>query len=127
MSKKMKSIQGIYVVMADNGVGEFLWLKDNDDPIPVCGSNVYSLMDKKDLNPIMSGELFSEFCKWAEDFKNNVPVLEEAVSFDWEAFNKRGIELAKTLKSEWGDEITVRYVRPSQDPDRKKLEYIEVK
>lgn len=112
--------------MADNGVGEFLWYKEDDSPIPVCGANVYSLMDRNDTNPIMSEKLFSEFCEWADGYCKNIPVVGEAVEFDWEEFNNKGMALAKRLKYEWGDEIVVRYVRPPEDPVRKRLEYAEV-
>ena len=112
--------------MADNGVGEFLWYKDDDTPIPVCGANVYSLMDKGDPDPMMSKELFAEFCEWAEFYLRNIPVINEGVSFDWESFNQTGISLAKRLKSELGEAIAVRYVRPSDDPSKKKLEYKEI-
>jgi hypothetical protein len=30
----------------------------------LCGDNVYSLMDKHDLDPIMSKTLLSDFCEW---------------------------------------------------------------
>ncbi|HEC15722.1 MAG TPA: hypothetical protein ENI99_03985 [Sedimenticola sp.] len=108
----MKPEPGIYVVMADNGVGEFLWFKEEDSPIPVCGSSVYSLMDRTDHDPIMSRELFLDFCRWAEDYIKNVPGSLEDGSFDMDAFNRRGMALARRLKAEWGDEFVVRYVRP---------------
>ena len=112
--------------MAGNGVGEFLWYKEDDSPIPLCGANVYSLMEKSDPDPIMSIALFAEFCEWAEEYLRSVPGIDEAVDFDWVAFNEKGMALAKRLKSEWQDEIVVRYVRPAEDPSRIKMEFTEV-
>lgn len=123
----MKPDQGIYVVMADNGVGEFLWYKDNDAPIPLCGANVYSLMDRSDPDPIMSSALFSDFCEWCEEYLRNTLLIEVPINFNWVAFNEQGMALAKRLKSEWGDEIVVRYVRPPEDPGRKRMEFTEFK
>jgi hypothetical protein len=122
----MKPNRGIYIVKADNGVGEFLWYKEDEAAIPVCEGNVYSLMDKGDPDPIMSGELFSDFCKWAELFQASFSIEGEPVGFDWVEFNDLGLGLAKRFKSEWGDQISVRYVRPSQDPGRKRLEFTEI-
>lgn len=118
----------IFVVMADNSLGEFLWCReDNEDPLPLCGSNMYSLMDRDDPDPIMSIELFRDFCFWAELYLVYVPTNDDVFDFDWDDFNKKGLELAQRLKAELGRDIKVRYVKPPDDPNRNRTEFTEIR
>lgn len=118
----------VYTVMADNGVGEFLWHKDDGDPSPPVGPNLYSLMDERDPETIMSTKLFHEFCDWARWYMSTEPCyypLEER-DIDWDRFNREGMRLATCLKAELGSKATVVYVKAWDDPTEEKYGYIEI-
>ena len=112
-----------YTVMADCGVGEFLWLKKENDECLV-GANVYTLMDVRyiyadDDNLIMSMELLNQFAQWAKVYMaGQVDDRMDPRNIDWGEFNAEGLRLAKMLKSELGDSANVQYVKAWDDPGR---------
>lgn len=115
-----------YSVMADCGVGEFLWRKEGEYLEPGVGANVYSLMDAgcQGVPSEMSQALFAEFCEWAKWYMSGLPEnYANPMNLDWDAFNREGLRLAKRLKVELGETAHVRYVRAWDDPDRDRDRY----
>ena len=113
-----------YTVMADCGVGEFLWSKKESD---ICGvrANVYSLMDvncihEDDDDLIMSMDLLRRFAQWAKWYMAaQSTYMMEPPNIDWNSFNSEGIELTNALKIELGNTANVQYVKAWDDPDGK--------
>ena len=113
-----------YTVMADCGVGEFLWTKDNNEKCLV-GANVYTLMDVRyiyadDDNLIMSMELLNQFAQWAKVYMDGqADDIMDSRNIDWDKFNAEGLRLTKMLKCELGDSAKVQYVKAWDDPNSK--------
>lgn len=107
----------VYTVMADCGVGEFLWKKKADET-GLVGSNYFSMMDHADYQDLISEGLFNKMWDWAKEFMDSQPDdLFAPWQVDWEQFHARGMELARLLKEELGDTAYVQYVRPYEDPN----------
>lgn len=107
----------VYTVMADCGVGEFLWKKETDETC-LIGGNHFCMMDSADGQDLISEGLFNKMWDWAKEFMDGQPDDFFAPwQIDWDQFNARGIELARLLKEELGDTAFVQYVRPDEDPD----------
>jgi hypothetical protein len=105
-----------YTVMIGNGVGEFLWRKERDDPSKGVGGNLYSLMEEWLVPEEFSAELFRAFCEWARWWMSTDPQnWDNPRELDFAAFNKRGIDLARRLKHELGPESAVFYWPATQD------------
>jgi len=127
ISAQKNTPKGIYTIYADFGVGEFLWYKDETET-PLIGGNMYSLMDQYYEDTIMSPVLYQAFRDWAELYMGIYKNIRDTNNeYDWDAFNKKGMQLAKKLKLELGDAVIVRYVKPDLDPQRVRGEYIEIK
>jgi hypothetical protein len=47
-------------------------------------------------------------------------------AFNWSAFHRQGMALAKRLKQELGDRARVVYAKPVEDPDYKTEEQVEI-
>jgi hypothetical protein len=103
-----------YTVMADNGVGEFLWARRSTDPEGYL-ANSASLMDEGAGHKAMSRELFDEFCRWATRYMDWDRKKHEE-EMDWDSFNAEGRRLAVRLKAEVGPLVKVRYCRAYDDP-----------
>lgn len=107
----------VYTVMADCGVGEFLWKKEPNDKCLV-GYNYFSMMDDADDQDLISEGLFTKMWDWAKEFMDGKPDdCLDPWQIDWDQFNARGIELTRLLKEELGDTAYVQYVRSDEDPD----------
>ena len=110
-----------YTVMADCGVGEFLWRRDSADVDGGVGSNCGSLFNESYVPPGISAALYSEFFAWARWYMKAMPGYgHEGWLIDWDAFNQEGIRLAHRLKDELGDSAQVQYIHAFYDPDRDK-------
>jgi hypothetical protein len=109
-----------YTVMADYGVGEFLWIRRCTDPEGYL-ANAASLMDMGSGHKAMSRELFDDFCKWATRYMDwsryiNWGREQHQREMDWGEFNAEGRQLAVRLKAEVGPLVKVRYCRAYPDP-----------
>ena len=103
-----------YIVMADCGVGEFLWYRRSTYP-EGYRTMAGSLMQVGDGNERMSRDLFEEFCQWARwymawDWER------QSARMDWDRFNAEGVRLAERLKAEAGPLVKVMYCRAYPDP-----------
>lgn len=106
----------MYAVMADCGVGEFLWVAHGTED-GRAGANVLSLMNEPEDQDTMSDGLFWKFVDWAREYMNGQPaVWGQPWDIEWEPFNTRGMELTRQLKEELGSSADVRYLRPFMDP-----------
>ena len=119
-----KSTMITYTVMADCGVGEFLWTKDENEECLV-GVNVYSLMDvncihEDDSDLIMSMALLNQFAQWVKDYMDGqADDIMDSRNIDWDKFNAEGLRLTKMLKCELGDSANMQYVKAWDDPNSK--------
>lgn len=118
----------VYTVMADCGIGEFLWVKTpaymtQYPGEAAVGANRFGLMDyRDDCSDVMSPALFDKFTEWAKWYMAGQPEdWEEPWDIDWESFNKEGQKLAGMLQAELGNSATVRYFRAWNDPARELL------
>ena len=103
-----------YIVMADFGVGEFLWYHRSAYP-EGYRTNAGSLMDVGQGNKRMSRELFEEFCPWARWYMA-WDRERQSIDMDWDRFNAEGMRLAERLKAEAGSPVKVMYCRAQPDP-----------
>jgi hypothetical protein len=103
-----------YTVMADCGVGEFLWIHRCTDPKGYV-ANAASLMDQGTGHKAMSRELFDDFCTWANRYMEWEREKHQR-EMDWESFNAEGRRLAVRLKGEVGALVGVEYCRAYLDP-----------
>jgi hypothetical protein len=108
--------------MIDEGIGDFLWVKDSKDTSSNVGSSTFGLSDiiyhlkhKEKLEPYISLELLDEFRKWVEYFYKYLFEVESNIE-KWHDFNNKGIELSKKLKQEFGNSTNVQYVKYWEDP-----------
>jgi hypothetical protein len=102
-----------YTVMADCGMGEFLWFHRFTDPDGYL-SNAASLMDLGG-HKAMSRELFDDCCEWARRYMAWDREQHQR-EMDWDDFNAEGRQLAARLKAEVGPLVGARYCRAYPDP-----------
>ncbi len=128
-------VREVYTVMADNGLGEFLWHKEDESPSPKFGSIFYSLADEikpnfeddiDDLNLVMSLYLFRDFCRWVRWYLDSTDNIFEPPNINWEEFNEEGLRLALLLKIELGNSKQVVYAKTSDDPTNDKESFVEI-
>lgn len=81
------------------------WLgRQGQRELGICvGSN--STWSGEDIIP---DELLGEFAVWHSDFEKSYPTD----SYDWDAFEKRGIALAKRLRGHLPDDMPLYYLEP---------------
>jgi hypothetical protein len=109
----------VYIVMADCGIGEFLWYRRNISPSG-C-SNLGCLMDKEDTTGRISVGLWGELRRWAlwymelSDHKD-WSTGKHTIEVDWDRFNAEGLRLARALRAECGADVSVEYCRAHDDP-----------
>ncbi len=118
-----------YTVMADCGVGEFLWRRRSDKPgPPYVGGNLYSLMDERCSPPDeMTAELFAAFCQWARWYMSTDSHNTEIPrNINWVEFNAEGKRLAQRLKRELGNSALVVYAKAWDDPTKNEGRYSEI-
>ena len=109
----------VYTVMADDGIGGFLWNKDDEDRALVGGS-YFDLMDRADNQDLISKQLFNEFVQWSKAYMKAQPRDRTQVTLlDWNAHNAEGKRLAANLKQELGSKaLRVQYKKDGDDPTR---------
>ena len=111
----------VYSIMADCGVGEFLWRKQTDEQWLV-GGNYFCMLDRADDQDLISEGLFNKLRDWAKEFMDGQPTeWGDPWQVDWDRFNARGLDLARWLKEELGDDADVQYVRAGEDPGEDRL------
>lgn len=99
------SMEKIYI-MADF-VGAYAWFNDE-----CIGDG-----DIFDIEGGISTELKRDFLEWINTFDaclNNT-------NFDWDGFNKLGIQLTRRLATEIGNRFQIEYHYPFEDPNKKNI------
>lgn len=108
-------------IMPDFGNGPWAWEKDSTDETTYVGGCIASA-EWMDGRYHVSGGLKKEFGEWVSRFENQC----KDEGFDWTAFHRRGMELAKRLKQELGDRVKIVYAKPVEDPNHKSEEQTEI-
>lgn len=70
----------------------------------------------------VSAALEQGFAEWIIAFNNQ----SHEPGFDWPAFHRTGVELARRLKTEIGDQARVIYYKASEDPASIRTERTEI-
>lgn len=104
-----------YTIMPDFGNAAYGWVITPGEIRRGVGGNMADYTGWCGDHSI-SKQLEHDFAEWSLEFEKNVDVYGNAPDFDWENYHKRGLALARKLKSELGSEIRVRYVKPCEDP-----------
>ncbi|MET4695025.1 ankyrin repeat domain-containing protein [Endozoicomonas lisbonensis] len=105
----------VYTIHADEGIGEFLWHKDNGDISSLVGAGSGCVGDRGSFFPEMSDRLVNDCCKWMESYMK--ACMEDQLNdFDWTYFNDAGLSLAQRLKNELGSRAKVFYSKAFEDP-----------
>ena len=113
------------VIYADYGIGPYAWLRTWAGP----GGNVADCHGWGFEWPITL-DLESAFSAWAVEFERApAPWDGEAANraYDWAAFNRRGVALARRLKRELGTGVRVIYMAPHEDPNHEGVGSLEVR
>ena len=114
------------VIRADLGGGPYAWESG-------CIADAVSGFKGSDYS--VSPELEEQFCNWVSKFESHFMSpdhdwadLTWNTRFDWEWFNRTGIDLAGRLKVELGDAVEVAYQKAVEDPGRTShyTEYVEM-
>ncbi len=93
--------------------GEYAWLKREDDGSTWVGPNIADSSCGFEFSEFkVSASIEHDFGNWVVRFARG----DDDPAFDWPAFNREGIELARRLKLEIGDQARVIYTQPSEDP-----------
>ena len=99
-------------IMADIGMAPYAWIKPATDTSRYVGLNCGGYMHKPE-EFVITDELHDRFVAWASNFEAEC----DSDSFNWDMFNKTGIDLAGQLKNQVGTDFTVFYARATGDPD----------
>lgn len=110
-----------YTVFLEPDIADWAWVKNADDETMYVGSCVSAGDDWYGHAPI-STALIKMVDAWVSSIMPMVSGEVMDSDFDWGTFNERGIAIAKQLKIELGDDVDVRYVKPSEDPSSKRDE-----
>ena len=97
--------------MADFGNGPYAWLRGPEKSAPLVGPNIADVICGLDIDYGVSKELHEQFVGWVTLFERSY----DKDSFDWAAWEERGIGLARRLKKEVGDIYAVEYHYPCED------------
>lgn len=98
--------------MADFGNGPYAWLRGPEEKQPCAGGCIADAVAGFPPEYGVSENLQREFAEWVIDFERN----SEHADFAWEEWNHVGMDLARKLKKEIGDQFLVEYHYPSEDP-----------
>jgi hypothetical protein len=107
MTKKSK-----ICIMTDFGMGPYAWLRGPELTRSRVGQCIADAVTGFPKEYGVSENLQRDFAEWVIDFEKNY----DHVNFDWEEWNHVGIELARKLKKEIGDQFLVEYHYPHEDP-----------
>jgi len=99
-------------IMADFGNGPYAWLRTPENSAPHVGPCIADVTWGLNIEFGVSKELDKLFADWVTVFANNY----DKKSFDWNAWEERGIDLARRLKKQVGDIYAVEYHYPFEDP-----------
>ena len=99
--KQETSERETVIIMADFGMGPYAWK----------GGNIADASGGFPPEYGVSKELEAEFADWVTKFECDY----DKPDFDWEVFNRRGIELSRKLKKEIGDRFKIEYHIPIED------------
>lgn len=114
-----------YTIMPDFGLSDYAWIKLPSDVPAGLGSDCADRYSW-DGDHAISEELQQAFSAWTLEFDRAPRTAELYLDLDWADFHRRGLELARRLKSELGESVTVVYLKPSEDPCREVDERREV-
>lgn len=116
----------VLTVMVDYGNAPFLWLVDAPDQTGI-GCNICNGTEWDDECPMSEG-LWQKFAHRAIEFDRTAFYSDrfDANSWDWIAFHKRGLQLARWLKEEVGETYRVVYDKPCEDPNHAINECTEI-
>lgn len=106
-----------YTIFLEPAICDWAWVKSADDETMYVGSCVTAGEHWGGDAPI-SNLLMAMVSDWLTPFKQG---LTDNL-FDWAAFNAQGIAIAKQLKLELGNDVDVRYVKPTEDPSSNREE-----
>ncbi len=115
MSDNKADKRVIYTIMADFGTA-YGWIKEDgrieESYVGPCHANSDSWRGAHEIPK----DLHSEFVKWQNLFENE-PLYDDraAAGFDWNSFNKKGLELCRELKAFLGENARVCYQRASEE------------
>ena len=108
-----------YTIMPDFGEA-YGWI--NYDGTDALGGN-----DNEGGEHRMSDELQAEFAAWQAEFEESaMDWWDISVLLDWRRFHERGMALTRRLKAEWGDAVRVFYEKPTEDPNQRANERVEI-
>jgi len=110
----------VYTVMPDFGHA-WGWANEQAEYGDSAGVNCNEFLGD-DL--LVSEELSHLLYEWQKAFEQSA--LSDPNSIDWEDFHWRGLALAKRLKVELGDQVTVIYEKPFEDPTMHANERYEI-
>lgn len=91
-------------IMAENGIGDYGWIKEASEQTRYVGSNiagVYGFPDDYEISDLLT----AQFKDWILDFERHCG----EPGFDWEAFNAKGKQLAESLSVELEGKYHVLY------------------
>ena len=119
----MDELKPIFTIMPDFGYA-FSWTKS--DGVEATGG-VGSWGWKGDAAKNISGRLIQDFIDWQDVFENEGwTYANPNAKINWDAFHARGIQLARRLKAEVGDQARVVYEKPCEDPNHQNSERREI-
>ena len=114
----------IITIMSDFGMSPYAWERDEADEHRGVGGAITDSVCGFDNTPYkVSAELQRDFREWAVYFEQHAL---NPRSLDWQEFNRAGLELAKRLKAEIGDQARVLYEAPYEDPIGRRLRPVEI-
>lgn len=117
----------VLTVLPEYALGAFLWIKRDPASGGGLGPNLCDATFWADSFPMSEG-LWQKFADWAMDF-NRMEFYQPDVDdrdWDWIAFHTRGLQLSRWLKEEVGEQYTVVYLKPFDDPNQRLGERREV-
>ncbi|EIC28544.1 MULTISPECIES: putative molybdenum carrier protein [Methylomicrobium] len=116
----------VLTVMVDYGNAPFLWWVKSPDERGV-GGNICDGAYWDESLPVSEG-LWQKFAVWAITFDRTSFYSDDfdADSWDWIAFNVRGLQLSRWLKEEVGNAYRVVYIKPGEDPNHSIDERTEI-
>ncbi len=117
----------VLTVLPEYALGAFLWINRDPSSGGGLGPNLYDATFWDD-SFLMSEGLWQKFADWAMDFDRMEfyqPDVDDR-DWDWIAFHTRGLQLSRWLKEEVGEQYTVVYRKPFDDPNQRLEERREV-
>ena len=118
------SLAQVIVIRADFGGGPYAW---------DFGCIADAVNGFQGSGYAVSAALEEDFCNWVSKFESHFlspdhdwAVPDWNLGFDWEWFNRTGIELTRRLKGEIGEQTRVIYQKAYEDPTKDLFYYEDV-